>query len=80
MSKVNDYTPEEWKVISSAPMMAGLLVSVSDMAIAVVKMVNDTTSTTGNELIRVSPKRSRLKAGGRIYRNYVVIRRVSASH
>ena len=61
MSKATDYTPEEWKVISSAPMMAGLLVSLSDMsgpiglakeAMAVVKAVNDTASGTTAELIK----------------------------
>jgi hypothetical protein len=61
MSKVTDYSPEEWKVISSAPMMAGLLVSLSDMsgpiglakeAMAVVKAVNDTASGTTAELIK----------------------------
>ena len=61
MSKANDYSPEEWKIISSAPMMAGLLVSMSDMsgpigltkeAMAVVKAVNDTASETAPELIK----------------------------
>jgi hypothetical protein len=61
MSKATDYTPEEWKAISSAPMMAGLLVSLSDMsgpiglakeAMAVVKAVNDTASGTTAELIK----------------------------
>ncbi len=60
MSKENDYSPEEWKVISAAPMMAGLLVSMSDVsgpiglakeAIVLVKVVNERTQETGNELI-----------------------------
>jgi hypothetical protein len=51
MSKSTDYTAEEWKVISSAPMLAGLLVSVADIggpigmvkeAMAVVKAVTET--------------------------------------
>jgi hypothetical protein len=61
MSKPTDYTSEEWKLVSSAPMMAGLIVSMSDMsgpigiakeALAVVKAVNDTTTGTSNELIK----------------------------
>jgi hypothetical protein len=61
MSKSTDYTPEEWKAISSAPMLAGLLVSVSDLsgpvgmvkeAMAVVKSVTESAGNTSNELIR----------------------------
>ena len=61
MSKANDYSPEDWKIISSAPMMAGLLVSMSDMsgpigmareAMVLVKMVNDSAQGTPNELIK----------------------------
>lgn len=61
MSKQTDYTPEEWKIISTAPLMAGLLVTVSDLsgpigmakeAFAVVKGVVDTSAGTSNELIR----------------------------
>jgi hypothetical protein len=61
MSKQSDYTPEEWKIISAAPVMAGLLVTVSDVsgpigaakeAIAVIKGVMDTAGTTSNELIK----------------------------
>ena len=60
MSKQTDYTPEEWKTISAAPIMAGLLVTVSDLsgpigtakeAIAVVKGVIDAAAGTSNELI-----------------------------
>ena len=60
MSKQTDYTPEEWKTISAAPVMAGLLVTVSDLsgpigtakeAYAVVKGVTDTSGST-NELIK----------------------------
>ena len=32
MSKQSDYTPEEWKAITAAPMLAGLVVSVSDLS------------------------------------------------
>lgn len=61
MSKQTDYTPEEWKTISTAPVMAGLLVTVSDLsgpigmakeAFAVVKGVVDTAAGTSNELIK----------------------------
>jgi hypothetical protein len=71
MSKSTDYTTEEWKVISSAPMVAGLLVSVADVggpigmakeAMAVVKAVTDTSTSTSNELIRSVAEA--IKAGG----------------
>ncbi len=61
MSKSTDYTAEEWKVISSAPMLAGLLVSFADLggpigmvkeAMAVVKAVTETATSSSNELIR----------------------------
>ncbi|HEY1234755.1 MAG TPA: hypothetical protein VGH22_15355 [Candidatus Binatia bacterium] len=61
MSKSTDYTAEEWKAISSAPMLAGLLVSVADIsgpvgmvkeAMAVVKAVTETPTNASNELIR----------------------------
>ena len=61
MSKQTDYNSEEWKLISAAPVMAGLLVSVSDIssplgmakeAIAIVKGVNETAAGTSNELIK----------------------------
>lgn len=61
MSKQTDYTPEEWKTISAAPVMAGLLVTVSDFsgpigtakeAIAVVRGVVDAAAGTSNELIK----------------------------
>ena len=32
MSTQSDYTPEEWKAISAAPVMAGMLVSTSDLS------------------------------------------------
>ena len=71
MSKSTDYTPEEWKAITSAPMLAGLLVSVSDLsgpvgmvkeAMAVVKSVTETASSSSNELIRAVAEG--VKAGG----------------
>jgi hypothetical protein len=61
MSNPTDYSPEEWKVICSAPMMAGLLISMSDMsgpigiakeAMAVVKTVTQTATASSSELIR----------------------------
>jgi hypothetical protein len=61
MSKASDYSPEEWQLITSAPMAAGMLVSVADMsgpiglakeAMAVVKAVTDTSSGSTNELIK----------------------------
>ncbi len=61
MSKQTDYTPEEWKTISAAPVMAGLLVTISDMsgpigltkeAFAVVKGVAESAAGSSNELIK----------------------------
>ena len=61
MSKQTDYTPEEWKTITAAPIMAGLLITLSDLsgpigtakeAFAVIKGVTDTAAGTSNELIR----------------------------
>jgi len=61
MSKQIDYTPEEWKTISTAPVLAGLLVSVSDMsgpvgitkeALAVAKAVGESAANKSNELIK----------------------------
>jgi len=60
MSKQDDYSPEEWQSITSAPVMAGLLISLSDVsgpvgmtkeAIAVAKAVTDSASQTGTELL-----------------------------
>jgi hypothetical protein len=60
MSKQTDYTAEEWKTISAAPILAGLLVSVSDLsgpigmvkeAFAVIREVTGSHETTPNELI-----------------------------
>jgi hypothetical protein len=61
MSKQTDYTPEEWKTIAAAPMMAGLVVSASDLsgpigtmkeALAVAKGVTETAESTSSELIK----------------------------
>jgi hypothetical protein len=61
LSKQTDYTPEEWKIVSAAPVMAGLLVTISDVsgpigtakeAFAVVKGVTETAKGTTNELIK----------------------------
>lgn len=61
MSKANDYSPEEWKAISTAPMMASLLVSMADVsgpiglakeAMVLVTVVNGSIRETGNELIK----------------------------
>ena len=61
MSNQTDYTPDEWKTISAAPIMAGLLVTVSDLsgpigtakeAYAVVKGVTDAAARSNNDLIK----------------------------
>jgi hypothetical protein len=60
MSKSTDYSAEEWKLISSAPMMAGLIVSMSDMsgpigiakeAMAFVQTLTESGTATSSELI-----------------------------
>jgi len=62
MSKQSDYTPEEWKAIAAAPMLAGLVVSVSDLsgpvgtlkeAFAIAKGVAETATSTASELIQI---------------------------
>ena len=72
MSKQTDYTAEEWKTISSAPLMAGLLVTVSDLsgpigttkeAIAVIKGVVDTAAASSNELIKSVAEGIKLQGG-----------------
>ena len=61
MSKQSDYTPEEWKTISAAPVMAGLFVSTADMsgpiglvmeAFAAGKAFMESASGAPNELIK----------------------------
>jgi len=61
MSNQSNYTTEEWKTITNAPILAGLLVSVSDMsgpigmlkeAVSVIKSVTETAGSTSQELIK----------------------------
>ena len=61
MSKQTDYTPEEWKLIATAPMMAATIVTLSDMggpvglvkeAFAVAKAASAAAQSTSSELIR----------------------------
>lgn len=72
MSKQTDYTAEEWKTITSAPVMAGLLISVSDLsgpvglakeAFALVKSVTETAASTSNELIKSVADEIRARGG-----------------
>jgi hypothetical protein len=72
MPKSTDYTAEEWKTISSAPMLAGLLVSVADLsgpvgmvkeAMAVVKSVTESATNNSNELIRAVAEGVKAGAG-----------------
>jgi hypothetical protein len=72
MSKQTDYTPEEWKTICAAPVLAGLLVSVSDMsgpigitkeAFAVVKGVTESAASTSNELIKTLAEQIKARGG-----------------
>jgi len=61
MSKQTDYTPEEWKLIATAPLLAGTVATLSDMggpvglvkeAFAVAKAASAAAQSTSNELIR----------------------------
>lgn len=61
MSKKKDYTAEEWKTLVTAPVAAGLVISLSDVsgpvglakeAFAVAKGVAESTSDTSSELIK----------------------------
>jgi hypothetical protein len=70
VSKQIDYTPEEWKSISAAPVMAGILVTVSDLGgpigtakevIALIRGVTDTAARTSNELIKTVAEGIRLQ-------------------
>jgi hypothetical protein len=72
MSKQTDYTAEEWKTVASAPVLAGLLVSVSDLsgpigmakeAFTVVKTITDTAATSSNELIKAVAADIRTRGG-----------------
>jgi hypothetical protein len=73
MSTQTNYTSEEWNTISNAPILAGLLVSVSDLsgpigmmkeAMTVVRSVSETAGSGSNELIR-SVAESIQASGGR---------------
>ena len=72
MSKQTDYTSEEWRTIASAPVLAGLLVSISDLsgpigmakeAFTVVKTITDTAATSTNELIKAVAEDIRSRGG-----------------
>lgn len=72
MSKRTDYTSDEWKTITSAPVLAGLLISVSDMsgpigmakeAYTVIKTVTDTAADSSNELIKAVAEEIKARGG-----------------
>jgi hypothetical protein len=72
MSTQTDYTPEEWKTLAAAPLMAGLLVSVSDLsgpigmaqeALAVARAVAEVSASTSVELIKVLAEASKTWGG-----------------
>ena len=60
MSTQADYSPEEWEILVNAPVMAGTLVIISAPAVfgsikesaAMVKKINQVTTSTSNELIK----------------------------
>ena len=61
MSTQSEYTAEEWKTIASAPLAAGLLVSLSDLsgpvgmakeAVAVFEGIVEPLKTSSNELMK----------------------------
>src|SRR5687767_13744186 len=64
MSTQTAYTPEEWKTITSAPVMAGLSgpVGIAREGLAIVKAVADSAGGTSNELIRTLAEG--IKSGG----------------
>lgn len=73
MSKKVDYTAEEWKAIATAPVMAGLYVSMADEsrpagiakeAIAVGKAISDSATGDAPEVVK-SLSESVKSAGGR---------------
>jgi hypothetical protein len=72
MSKQSDYTPEEWKMIAAAPVMAGLFVSTSDLsgpiglameALAVGKAIMESASSAPNELIQTLSEAIKARGG-----------------
>lgn len=61
MSNVKDFSAEEWKNISAAPFMAGLVATMSDLsgpvgitkeAVAVGRLVTESAAKSSSELIR----------------------------
>jgi hypothetical protein len=61
MSKQTDYTAEEWQTLVTAPVAAGLVITLSDMsgpiglakeAFAVAKGVSESTADASSELIK----------------------------
>ena len=61
MTRQSDYTPEEWKLIATAPVLAATVVTVSDMsgpvglmkeALAVTRAASAAAQSTSSELIR----------------------------
>ena len=72
MSTQSDYTPEEWKTISAAPVMAGMLVSTSDLsgpvglakeAYAIGKALMEPASSAPNELIKAISEAIKARGG-----------------
>jgi len=72
MSKQSDYTPEEWKTICAAPVMAGLFVSASDMsgpiglvkeAFAIGKAFMESASAAPNDLIKAISEAIKARGG-----------------
>ncbi len=73
MSKKSDYSAEEWKVIATAPIVAGLFITVSDAsgpvgiakeAMAVGKAITDSASGDAPEIVKALAESVRT-AGGR---------------
>ncbi len=72
MSTQSDYTPEEWKTICAAPVMAGLFVSVADMSgpiglvqetFALGKEFMESASSAPNELIKTISEAIKARGG-----------------
>jgi hypothetical protein len=72
MSTQSDYTPEEWKTICAAPVMAGMLVSTSDLSgpiglakesIAIGKALMEPASSASNELIKAISESIKARGG-----------------
>jgi hypothetical protein len=61
MANVKDFSADEWKTVSAAPFMAGLIVTMSDLsgpvgvtkeAVAVGKLITESGAKSSSELIR----------------------------